>query len=569
MIGKMIERLFVQVRADLSGLSTDLSQGVAASRRATNQMAQQWTSLGSYVNAYGNQIQQLNTRMAAAAAASGAAMMPLRTQVASAFNTTPLVNFGRSVGQSRMQMMNLGYQINDIGMTLATGANPLTVMIQQGSQIAQIYGGQGGVRAAISDTSKLLVGLGSRLWPIALIAGGFAGLQHEINKTTDVGVTFGDTVGAVFEVLIRKLSFLQPAISKIKEWFDLAWNGVVSGVKWVGNAIIKGISIAVVHISGIVKSIPDMFLSAFSMAVSHVLTKMHDMVWHVGNAINQVAKGLNETFGTQLNTSNLNGMISALSKASGTYHQAGTAASDRIEAAADAARSDTQAIMASDPMGDFFNDVRVEAINNAQGRIAKGMEGIGSAAKGAGDKVKELVVEVEDGMKTAADNLAGVFGGLFEKLAEDSKLTFGDILKDINKLIAQSTSALIQSQLSTFFQGLGSGGGQTGGFFAGLFKSVFGGGSAAIGARAGGGIEMPWRNFVAGERGAELITQDGPAGARRISTAGRTRSMMGNDRPVSVTFVMPQGTDMTQFRKSQGQIGSMIAGAVSKGGRNR
>jgi hypothetical protein len=44
---------------------------------------------------------------------------------------------------SSFQLQNLSYQINDIGVSLYSGQKPMTVFIQQGSQIAQIFSGQG------------------------------------------------------------------------------------------------------------------------------------------------------------------------------------------------------------------------------------------------------------------------------------------------------------------------------------------------------------------------------------------------------------------------------------------
>lgn len=55
----------------------------------------------------------------------------------------------------RQASANLIFQLNDIGVSLTSGMNPLMVAIQQGSQIATIYGsGQGGLGAALKETSK-------------------------------------------------------------------------------------------------------------------------------------------------------------------------------------------------------------------------------------------------------------------------------------------------------------------------------------------------------------------------------------------------------------------------------
>lgn len=669
MIGKMIERLFVQVRADLSGLSTDLSQGVAASRQATNRMAQQWTSLGAYVNAYGTQIQQLSTRMAAAAQASGVAMSPIQGQVARAFSTRPVENFGRSVGQSRMQMLNLGFQLNDIGMTLATGANPLTVMIQQGSQILQIYGGQGGVRAALSDIGTVLGGLGRRLWPLAVIAGGFGIITREINKTSSTAVTFGDMLWATMEVAGRAIhGYIKGPLNLLKsgweivlnfigEWFPKIMNGIIGagvfaakaiGIAWdalpnlwhdtwatiknttldaveaisnwvivtlvnnvliAANKVVQAFVFAFRTVKLVWGSLPAIMQDAMAGAVNFVIDGTQ-------NLVNSVIEGFKKIF------SFLDNLPDAVKEAMGidTFLSAGTgnldlsewrmsvsgavqeavagigelanatfnenflgAASDGIDPVdlsgqqsalrgsfgqlgQDMAAAFNEAF-GTDYMGAAFEAIKSEAIANALERVAQGAADVGGAARQAAEEVQEVLSDLEDGLITAADNLAGVFGSAFEKLAETGKLTFGDFVSELNQLLIKSTSAMLQEQLSTLFQGMVKNSAQgLGGLLGNTLSALLGG----IGGKAGGGVAMPWQSFVAGERGAELITQDGPAGARRVATAGRTAAMgSGSGRPVSVTFVMPQGTDMSQFRKSQGQIASKLAGAVQRGGRNR
>jgi hypothetical protein len=84
-------------------------------------------------------------------------------------------HMAKAGGLARFQIVQLGYQLNDIGVSLASGQNPFVVLVQQGAQIAQIYGGQGGVWAALSQIGSLLGGLAKRAWPVALIAGAFAG----------------------------------------------------------------------------------------------------------------------------------------------------------------------------------------------------------------------------------------------------------------------------------------------------------------------------------------------------------------------------------------------------------
>lgn len=64
----------------------------------------------------------------------------------SSFTTYGAANFtgtGQTARLAAHEVQNLGYQLNDIFVSLTSGQKPLTVFTQQGSQIAQIYGQTG------------------------------------------------------------------------------------------------------------------------------------------------------------------------------------------------------------------------------------------------------------------------------------------------------------------------------------------------------------------------------------------------------------------------------------------
>ena len=73
--------------------------------------------------------------------------------------TTAIGQMGGASKLASYQSRNLIYQLNDVGVSLASGMNPMMVFIQQGSQIAQTYAGQGGVNAALKQTAGLVLGV--------------------------------------------------------------------------------------------------------------------------------------------------------------------------------------------------------------------------------------------------------------------------------------------------------------------------------------------------------------------------------------------------------------------------
>ena len=250
------------------------------------------------------------------------------------------------------------------------------------------------------------------------------------------------------------------------------------------------------------------------------------------------------------------------------------------------------------PISDLFADIKDQSLVNAIKRISGEIE---EAMKDTKKKTKKEVDEIKKAFEEAADNLARVFSNAFERFMETGKFRFRDFINDLNNTIRQSVSKSLQTELSKMFQKLLAPDGEVGTQLTNLFTALFGGSTAGFqktgggssgsdnflgdlfgriiggfsrgagasgGARARGGIEMPFRNFIAGEEGPELITQDGPAGARRVMTAGQTRNrMMREQRPVQV--VMNISTpNVESFRQSQSQLASRASMFISRGRRN-
>lgn len=63
-----------------------------------------------------------------------------RTKVALDASANAAQRFGQSQEIARHHVANLSFQLNDIGMMMATGQNPFMLMMQQGPQVAQIIG---------------------------------------------------------------------------------------------------------------------------------------------------------------------------------------------------------------------------------------------------------------------------------------------------------------------------------------------------------------------------------------------------------------------------------------------
>ena len=338
-----------------------------------------------------------------------------------------------------------------------------------------------------------------------------------------------------------------------------AVNWVVPGVEKMVNGAIDGINQLIKGLQALVDFVgADKALEFFGFSGNLPTIGKQDLSkWRmeVGGALNDTIEQLGAAAGETFNTSITEGTVNVpridLSGHMGEYRNAygelGRRINDIISESMD-----------FDYMGDLSEDIRAQAIENALKRIAEGMK-----------EVQEAMDKMQEGLKAAADNLSQVFGNAFERLAETGRFTFSDLIKDLNKLVIKSTSKLLQEELSNLFQSFATSKGGLGSMFSNVFTSLFGGGNS-VGARARGGVEMPWRNFIAGEEGAELISQDGPSGARRVKTAGQTRAALGsrggNGTQVNIYVQTP---DVESFKKSQSQLASRMGNFIARGQRNQ
>lgn len=112
------------------------------------------------------------------------------------------------VGLARHEMVNLSRQIQDVGVSLAGGQSPFMVLIQQGSQIADIFGSsKAGASAAIkgfgAQVASVVMSARFGLAGVAVAAAaiGTAAYQSEksLEKLSDTAKALGSNRGAVKE----------------------------------------------------------------------------------------------------------------------------------------------------------------------------------------------------------------------------------------------------------------------------------------------------------------------------------------------------------------------------------
>ncbi len=185
-----------------------------------------------------------------------------------AVGTRGITRMGGSAKLAGHQMQNLVYQLNDVVVSLASGQKPMTVFMQQGSQIGQIAM-QAGV--GIGGMARAVLGLAASAAaaaltnPYLLAAAAAAGIAFgafklfqssvkqsgeldryaqslgltakEMEKLGPVGITAGDVMRGLWRTISDGLN-LGPVFSSLKDWAVWAFQKVLE----VGK-----ISIAVIY----------------------------------------------------------------------------------------------------------------------------------------------------------------------------------------------------------------------------------------------------------------------------------------------------------------------------------
>jgi len=107
----------------------------------------------------------------------------------------------QSAGAQRAAVQNLSFQLNDIATSLAGGASPFTVMAQQGSQVAQVFQGSGGVIGAVQT-----------------LGGAFAQMVNPVSLATFAIIGLG---GATVQYFASMLTEGDKSAATLKEQADL------------------------------------------------------------------------------------------------------------------------------------------------------------------------------------------------------------------------------------------------------------------------------------------------------------------------------------------------------------
>lgn len=230
------ESAALRLQVAQSKLASTAAQAATATSNEATDMAKlkaQFEAGEISIRKYVAALQQAN----AAANASGAA----GAKVAGGLNQAAAANdkYAASAGKTRSQNANIIAQLQDIGVSLAGGQNPLLVMVQQGSQLSYIASTMdGGFKALTATILRLLA-------PFTLLAAVVGGLYLGFrNFTNDIAAkhkpeleNYANSLGLTSKEMDKLGNTTVGANGKLKEFDTVtitmadSWNGFVATVK--------------------------------------------------------------------------------------------------------------------------------------------------------------------------------------------------------------------------------------------------------------------------------------------------------------------------------------------------
>jgi hypothetical protein len=181
----------------------------------------------------------------------------------------------KAIGLTATESLNMSRQMADVGVSLAMGMNPLMVMIQQGPQIADIFGQasargvgfSGALRGMVAAAGPLAPALATVAAVAAVVAGGVAIVANQLNKG-----------GESAEQLQKRLGLTDEQMKKVGNT-SVTMGDVVAGstkfaadsfmaafgpaLKWLGEAFQKAFDWIAKTFVGFSKGFVGTFFGAF------------------------------------------------------------------------------------------------------------------------------------------------------------------------------------------------------------------------------------------------------------------------------------------------------------------
>lgn len=117
---------------------------------------------------------------------------------------------GTSARLTREQLLALKYTASDVVASLASGASPLTILLQQGGQVAQVSGGLGGIfRGLLASITPTRLALGATGIAVGVVGKAMFDGSQQAREYADAIILSGNYAGltaAKFDGLVRSVA---------------------------------------------------------------------------------------------------------------------------------------------------------------------------------------------------------------------------------------------------------------------------------------------------------------------------------------------------------------------------
>lgn len=465
------------------------------------------------------------------ASSAGAAAQD-RATTAAKMNTAALQAQAAAARMASFQQRNLAFQLNDVAVSLASGMNPLMVAMQQGSQIAQIYGaGEGGMGRAFAETGKMAGSLASRLLPLGVIVGaltvGFAAMTTEINRNAETQVSMGDVLTATWQLTAEAImGYMQPAM----DWLAGIWDYISPGINIAMNALIGSFDIAFRNIATIWNMLPGAIGDVAIQAANATLGGIEAMINGAIDLLNgfvRDANGLLEPLGMS--------MGGGLDHVTFSPFDNPFAGQDR--ALTDQMNKNASDVRAKTLAGGYTADIGARAQALARAKLEA--EGAEKATKSLADngfgKLIGMTNTFADATSSAFRNLGSGIIDAFKKGGDVASNFFTMILDRVGQvgesLLNTGLNALLDIGIGAIMGGIGGGLG-SGAIGRGTYGGSGGFFPAFPGMASGGTVGRSGMSWV-GENGPELLHL--PRGAQVIPNAP-SMAMAANQNGGGITI---------------------------------
>jgi phage-related minor tail protein len=159
-------------------------------------------------------------------------------------------SFSKTGRLTALELQQVGFQVNDFFVQLASGGNPIIALVQQGSQLSGTFGGIGNaVRALTSLIGPLQVGIAGVAATVGVFAIGAVGAEKWARSLADLQVAL-EATGRAGQVTTAQLSQMIEALSDAPGITRSVATGIVTELARAGQ--IRG-----ELLGGIAKVVPD------------------------------------------------------------------------------------------------------------------------------------------------------------------------------------------------------------------------------------------------------------------------------------------------------------------------